>query len=66
MVFAFLENALNLDIFTHAPVPHSKFHAEFYENLFPQDERGGENYDLVYRKSIRKYKDDLGHYLHDL
>ena len=29
MVFTFLENALNLDIFTHAPVPHSKLQAEF-------------------------------------
>ena len=27
VVFAFLENALNLGIFAHAPVPHSKLHA---------------------------------------
>ena len=61
MVFTFLENALNLCIFTHAPVPHSKFQAEFFENLFSQvqDERGGGNYDLLYRNSIRKYEDDL-------
>ena len=56
MVFTFLENALNLDIFTHEPVPHSKLLAEFFENLFPPTaERGGENYDLLYQNSIRKY-----------
>ena len=35
MVFTFLKNALNLFIFTHAAVPHSKFQVEFFENLFP-------------------------------
>ena len=35
MVFTFLENALNLCIFTHAPVPHSKLQREFFKNLFP-------------------------------
>ena len=35
MMFTFLENALNLLLFTHAPVPHSKLQAEFFENLFP-------------------------------
>ena len=34
MMFSFLENALNLCIFTHAPVPHSKLQLEFFENLF--------------------------------
>ena len=34
MVFTFLENALNLRIFLHAPAPQSKFQAEFFENLF--------------------------------
>ena len=29
-----LENALNLCISTHAPVPHSKLQIQFYENLF--------------------------------
>ena len=52
MVFTFLENALNLCIFTPTPVPHSK-------NGFPQDERVEENYDLLYQNSIRKYEDDL-------
>ena len=33
MVFIFLENGLNLRIFTYAPVPHSKFQVEFFENL---------------------------------
>ena len=28
---------------------------------FPQDEKGGENYDLLYQNSIRKYEDDLEH-----
>ena len=62
MVFIFLENALNLDIFTHALVPHSKLLAECFENLFPQTaEKGGESYDLLYQISIRKYGDDLEH-----
>ena len=34
MVFT-LENELNLCIFTHAPVPHSKLQVQFFENLFP-------------------------------
>ena len=48
MVFTFPENALNLCIFTHAPVPHSKLQVEFFENLFPprRKGRGGGNYDL--------------------
>ena len=62
MVFIFLENALNLGMFTHSFVPHPKLQAEFFENLFPQTaERGGENYDLLYQSSIRKYEDDLEH-----
>ena len=61
MVFAFLENTLNLCTFTHAPIPHSKLQVEFLENLFPQDERGGGNYELVYQNSIRKYEDDIEH-----
>ena len=57
MVFTFLENALNLDIFTHAPVPHSKLQAEFS----PITKRGKGNYHLLYQNSIRKYEDDLEH-----
>ena len=34
MVLTFLENALNLCIFTHAPVPHSKLQVELFKNLF--------------------------------
>ena len=30
-----LENELNLCIFTHAPVIHSKLQVQFFENLFP-------------------------------
>ena len=48
MVFTFLENALNLCIFNHTPVPHSKHQAGFFKNLF-QFKRGGENYDLLYQ-----------------
>ena len=29
------ENALNLCIFTHCQVPHSKLQVQFFENLFP-------------------------------
>ena len=62
MVFAFLENALNLGIFTYAPVPHSNLQAEFFENVFPPTaERDGGNYDFLYQNSIRKNEDDLGH-----
>ena len=50
IVFTFLENPLNIGIFIHAPVPHTKLQAEFFENLFPPTaERGGENYDLLYQ-----------------
>ena len=56
MVFTFLENVLNLCIFTHLPIQ-----VEFFENLFPEDEMGGGNYDFLYQNSIRKYEDDLEH-----
>ena len=60
MEFTFQENALNLGIFTHTPVPHSELQAEFFGNLFPLTaERGRQNYDLLYQNSIRKYEDDL-------
>ena len=45
-----LENALNLSIFTHAPVTHSKLQVQCFENMFhlrPRT-RGGGNYDLLY------------------
>ena len=62
MVFTFLENTLNIVIFTHAPVPQWKLQAEYFENLFPPTvERGRENYDLLYQNSIRKYEDNLEH-----
>ena len=35
MVFK-LENVLNLCIFSHAPVPHSKLQVQIFENLFSQ------------------------------
>ena len=48
-----LENELNLCIFTDASVPHSKLQVQFFENwkFVPpkdQEQRGGENYDLLY------------------
>ena len=50
MVFTFLEKELNLGIFTHALLPHSKIQTEFFENVFlPTGGRGGENYDLLYQ-----------------
>ena len=62
MVFRFLENTLNLDIFTHASFPYSKLQPEFCEILFPcAVESGGENCDLLSQNSIRKYEDDLEH-----
>ena len=52
----FIENALNVGIFAQASVSYSKLLAEFFENMFPRTaERGGENYDLLYQNSIRKY-----------
>ena len=59
MVFKLLENAFSLGIFTHGPVPQSKLQ-EVFVNLFPSTaQRGGENYDLLYQDSVRKYEDDL-------
>ena len=40
MVLTFLEDALNLWIFTHALVPHAKFYVELFENLFPPRRTG--------------------------
>ena len=40
IVFVFLKKGLNLRIFTHALVPHSKLQAEFFENLFPPRRKG--------------------------
>ena len=38
--FTFLENALNLCTFLHAPVPHSKLQVEVFGNLFPPKWKG--------------------------
>ena len=40
MVFTFLENALNLWVFTHVPAPQSKLQVEFFENLFRPRQKG--------------------------
>ena len=61
-LWCFLENALNLTskYSCSCPVTHSKLQAELFKNLFPPTaERSGENYDLLYQNSIRKYEDDL-------
>ena len=61
-MFTFLKNALNLGLFTHAPVPQSKLVAEFFENrFFPATETGGQKYNLLYQNSVRKYEVDLKH-----
>ena len=61
MVFTFLENALNLCIFTHALVPHQNSRQKFLKVCFSQAKRDGENYDLLYQNSTRKYGDNLEH-----
>ena len=62
MALTFLENALNLGIFNHVPVLHSKLQGEFFGNLLsPTTERVGENSDLFHQISIRKYEDDFKH-----
>ena len=35
-----LRKSLNLCLFTHAPVPHSKLLVELFENLFSQRQKG--------------------------
>ena len=43
---------------THSPRQHS------FENLFhPTAEKGGGKYDFLYQNSVRKYEDDLKHYV---
>ena len=60
MVLTLLENALNLGIFTHAPIPCLKLQPELFEDLLPPTaQRVGEKYDLLYQNSIRKYEDDF-------
>ena len=63
MVFTFLENSLNLCIFTHATVPHSKLQEEYFENLYVsfQNGMGGGNFDFLYQNSRRKFVDELEH-----
>ena len=40
IVCIFLENALNLWIFTRVPIPQLKLLVEFLENLFPPRQKG--------------------------
>ena len=50
MVFTFLENTLNLCIFTHALVSHAKLQADFFENLFPTKQKGVEKTMICFAK----------------
>ena len=47
--------------FCSCPSSPIKTRQDFLKFCFPQDERGGENYDFLYQNSIRKYEDDLEH-----
>ena len=42
-----------------SPIQNSR--QNFLKYCFAQDERGGENYDLLYQNSMRKYENDLEH-----
>ena len=53
MVFTFIENALNLCIYTHPPLAHSKLQVEFFKICSPQHRRGGESYDLLHNIKIQ-------------
>ena len=60
MVFKFLENLLNLRIFAHAPVRHSKLQAEFFRIfLFLQQQKGEEKTMICFIKI--QAEDDLEH-----
>ena len=61
MALTFLENALNLCM-PQSPTQNSRYN--FLKVCSPQDEKGGENYYLLYQNLIRKYKDFLEHYLY--
>ena len=56
IVFTFLENALNLCISTHAPVPHSKLQVEFFENLIPLRRKGWMEETMIYFIKIQSEK----------
>ena len=49
MVITFLENAVNLDNFTHTPLPHLKLQVEYFEN-FPQQQKGMEQIMICFIK----------------
>ena len=58
MVFTLLENALNrFLLMPQFPTQNSR--QDVLKICFTYDERGGENFDLLYQNSIRKYEDDL-------
>ena len=58
IVFSFLENELNrLLLMPQFSTQNSRY--DFLKISFPQDKRGGENYDLLHQSSVRKYEDVL-------
>ena len=60
LVFTLLENALNICIFMPL-FPTQNSTQDLLKICFPQDEKGRENYDLLYQNSIRKYEEKLEH-----
>ena len=50
IVFAFPENALNLDIFTHTPLPTQNSRQNFLKICFPQQKKGMEKTTLCFIK----------------
>ena len=58
IVFSLLENESNrLLLMPQFSTQNSRY--DFLKISFPQDKRGGENYDLLYQSSVRKYEDVL-------
>ena len=60
MVFTLLENSLNRFLLMPQFFTQNSWQ-DFVKVFFPQDEIGGENYDLLYQNSIRKHGDDFEH-----
>ena len=56
LALKFLSSSPRQKEITHSPRQRS------FENLFlPVAERGGGDYDFLYKNSVKKYEDDLGH-----
>ena len=59
IVFTFLENALIYAFLLMLQFPSQNSRQNVLKICFSQDETGGENYDLLYQKSIKKYVEYL-------